>query len=106
VSFLKFLSVSRSTEFSLRHVSKALKVLMKNVQAQDDVEVPEDELEEMVGLVRRFSFPALIIFLHISLQKQRSNRTKNTSRTPRLLKHQRARENLKPKNPTRNPTTR
>jgi len=56
VSFLKFLSVSRSTEFSLRHVSKALKVLMKNVQAQDDVEVPEDELEEMVGFVPNFIF--------------------------------------------------
>jgi hypothetical protein len=30
-------------------VGRALKDLMKNVQPTDDVEVPEDELEELVS---------------------------------------------------------
>jgi hypothetical protein len=36
-----------------RHVGRALKELMKNVQPTDDVELPEDELEEMVSSFSR-----------------------------------------------------
>jgi double-strand break repair protein MRE11 len=32
-----------------RHVSKALKVLMKNVQPTEDIEVDENELEDMLA---------------------------------------------------------
>ena len=33
-----------------RHVGKSLKDLMKNVQPTEDIEVPEDDLEDMVRI--------------------------------------------------------
>lgn len=35
-------------EWNFRHVSKALKVLMKNVQPAEDIEVDEGDLDDMV----------------------------------------------------------
>ena len=42
------LSISFGFDRRARHVGKSLKDLMKNVQPTEDVEVPEDDLEDMV----------------------------------------------------------
>lgn len=48
-SFARILS-SRVSMILPRHVGRALKDLMKNVQpTDDDVELPEDDLEDMVS---------------------------------------------------------
>jgi hypothetical protein len=57
-----------------RHVSKALKSLMKEVQANEEVD--EDELEEMARLQPTLS-PTNLIISHSS-SKQKNNRRKNT----------------------------
>lgn len=50
LSLLKIHSIAHDVLLDHRHVGKALKELMKNVEPSEDAEVSDNELEDMVFL--------------------------------------------------------